>query len=220
MNKVEFYFDFISPYSFFAWKNITAENSPFKNYSFEFLPTPLGPLLNHWGLVGPGVIEPKRDYLLKNCFRYAKKKNWLFGPPKIHPFNSLYALRLSLLSVAGDSQKAVIEALWELGWVRRDDLSHPDILVKWLRDKNLPADELYEKSFSKEAKAELKQNLTKAIARKVFGVPSFFYEGESFWGNDSLDDLLSWLSGDRGYDSASFQEVLAHTQRGAQQSIS
>ncbi len=33
----------------------------------------------------------------------------------------------------------------------------------------------------------------KAIARGVFGSPFIVVDGESFWGNDRLDEVDAWL---------------------------
>lgn len=31
-------------------------------------------------------------------------------------------------------------------------------------------------------------------ARGIFGAPSFFVDGELFWGNDRLDEALAWAT--------------------------
>ena len=50
-----------------------------------------------------------------------------------------------------------------------------------------------ERSFSKEAKIAVKQNTKEAVAKGLFGVPSFVVDNEFFWGNDSLSDLKDYL---------------------------
>lgn len=215
MKRLRFYFDFISPFSYFAWKELPK----LPGVEIEFLPVPLGPLLNHWGIKGPGEVQPKREFLLKTCLRMASRAGMPFTTPKTHPFNSLYTLRLCLKEVAGVHQQAVIAALWEAGWEKRIDMAEPEELLATLRAKHLPADELYEKSFSKEARQGLKQNLALAIEDGVFGVPSFVVEGELFWGRDSMDDLAAFLTQQDPLDRAYFQELLSSTPRAATQSL-
>ena len=48
-------------------------------------------------------------------------------------------------------------------------------------------------SASQEAKNALKINTDMAVARNVFGAPTFFTpDGEMFWGNDRLEEALDW----------------------------
>lgn len=218
MKQVKFYFDFLSPFSYFAWKNLEILKTK-HDIEIEYLPTPLGPVLNHWGIKGPGEITPKREFLLKTCLRYAAKKNWPFTTPKTHPFNSLYALRLSLKGVAGADQSEVIRCLWEAGWSERIDMAEPDELLAALKKAGLPAEELYERSFTKEAKVELKNNIATATAAGIFGVPSLLIDEELFWGNDSLEDFELFLAGKDQLDHDKLKHLLESTPRAASQSL-
>lgn len=216
MKSFVFYFDYLSPFSYYA--HIRLQNLR-RDFSITYQPVALGPLLNEWGIKGPGEVQPKREFLLKQCLRYSKKHNIPFTTPKTHPFNSLYALRLSLKGVAGDLQEKVIDTLWKAGWETRIDMGEPDELLRVLREAGLPADELYEKSFAREAKVELKKNIESAIAAGTFGVPSFVAGNELFWGNDSLEDLFSFLDNRDTLDREKLTTLLAGTPRAASQQI-
>ncbi len=214
---VKFYFDFLSPFSYLAWRDL--RTSLPSDTAIEYLPVPLGPLLNHWGIKGPGEVLPKRIFLLKQLLRYCSQHNIPFTTPLTHPFNSIYALRLALKEVAGVHQAKVIEVLWKTGWERRLDMGNPDQLVAVLQEAGLPADELYEKSFSPEAKKSLKANLAMALEEQVFGVPSFVVADELFWGHDSLANLLSYIQGIDPLDRNKLNQLLAETPRAAAQSL-
>lgn len=190
-----------------------------KDLIIDYKPVALGPLLNHWSIKGPGEIEPKREFLLKQCLRYAAKNKIDFTTPKTHPFNSLYALRLALKSTAGELQPQVIKALWLAGWQKRIDMGEPDELLAALREAGLPADELYEKSFTKEAKVELKANIQEAISYGAFGVPSMVVDGELFWGNDAVEDMISFTNGADFLDRNKLETLLSSTPRAASQSM-
>lgn len=218
MKELNFYFDFLSPFSYFASINLKKLSEEL-GIKVNYKPVALGPLLNHWQIKGPGEITPKREFLLKQCLRYGVTHNIPFTTPKTHPFNSLYALRLSLTGVAGAHQEKVVETLWKAGWQTRIDMAEPEELLKVLRENGLPADELYEKSFMKEAKVELKSNIQEAISFGVFGVPSFVINGELFWGNDSLSDVKNYLLGKDNLDRVKFQALLDSTPRAASQSL-
>ncbi len=218
MKELNFYFDYLSPFSYFAWVNLQKLKTE-KRLQIHYHPVALGPLLNHWSIKGPGEVTPKREFLLKQCLRYSSKHKLDFTTPKTHPFNSLYALRLSLKGVAGDHQEKVIETLWKAGWQKRIDMGEPEELLKELREAGLPADELYEKSFLKEAKTELKQNIQTAISHGAFGVPTFIVDGELFWGNDALDDLTDFMEGRDLLDRKKLTDLLSSTPRAASQSL-
>jgi 2-hydroxychromene-2-carboxylate isomerase len=215
MKELIFYFDFLSPFSFFAWEQLHKR----KDLVIVHRPVALGPLLNHWGIKGPGEVTPKREFLLKQCLRYATKKNLEFTTPQTHPFNSLYALRLALKSTSGELQSSVIETLWRAGWQKRIDMGDPDQLQMALKQANLPAEELFEKSFTKEAKGELKQNIQMAIEHGAFGVPSFVHQNELFWGNDSINELDDFIVGKDSLDRLKLENLLASTPRAAAQSL-
>ena len=218
MKELNFYFDYLSPFSDFAWLKLTALRSEL-NLKVNLKPVALGPLLNHWGIKGPGEVQPKREFLLKEMLRYASKNKIEFTTPKTHPFNSLYALRLSLLEVAGPHQERVIDVLWKAGWQKRIDMGSPEELIETLKVNHLPGDELYEKSFSREAKIALKANIQEAIEFGAFGVPSFVVDKELFWGSDSMDHLRDFIKGQDCLDRSKLELLLSSTPRAAAQSL-
>jgi 2-hydroxychromene-2-carboxylate isomerase len=215
MKQLTFYFDFLSPFSYFAWKEL----STLGPVEILLKPVALGPLLNHWGIKGPGEIQPKREFLLKQCLRYSQKQHIPFTTPKTHPFNSLYALRLCLFGVAQNHQYKVIDTLWTAGWQDRIDMGEPEELLRVLREAGLPADELYEKSFTREAKAELKANIAEAVSFGAFGVPSFVIDGELFWGKDSMEELKLFIKDKDNLDREKLKLLLDSTPRAASQSM-
>lgn len=218
MKELDFYFDFLSPFSYFAWLKLQNLKSQLE-MKIHYYPVALGPVLNHWGIKGPGEVTPKREFLLKQLIRYSEKNKIPFTTPKTHPFNSLYAVRLAMMGVAGIDQEKVIGTLWRAGWENRIDMADPDELLRVLREADLPADDLYERSFAREAKVELKKNIQSAITAGVFGVPSFVSQGELFWGNDSMEDLLDFMQGKDYLDREKLSNLLASTPRAASQQL-
>jgi 2-hydroxychromene-2-carboxylate isomerase len=214
MKKMVYYFDFMSPYSFFSWFNVQKLVSE-RGLEVSYKPVVLARLLNSVELKGPGEITAKREFMLRQCFRYAYKNNIDFTTPKAHPFNPLYALRLATKACAGDNQIKVIETLWRAGWQKRIDLAEPDELVAELSGAGLDGDALLENSYSREAKLEVKSNTKEAIANGAFGVPTFIVDNEFFWGNDSLEDIINKLDDKDEWNRNRYQEVLANTPRGA-----
>lgn len=219
MHQIDFYFDFLSPFSFFAWKNIQAKKLQ-GNYQINYYPVLLGNLLNHHGLKGPGEITPKREYLFRYCLRYAAAQNIKFTVPKSHPFNPLYALRLATMECAGDLQEKVIDTIWKAGWEDGIELSDPEALTAALKQAGLPAETLMEKTYDKTIKNAVKLNTKNAIKHGAFGVPTFILDKEElFWGNDSLHDLNQYLLGKDSLDRKRYLEILEKTPRSGVQKL-
>jgi len=184
MKKIDYYFDFLSPFSYMSWVNTRD-----KNYEFEYFPVSLPNIISHYETKGPGQIKPKRDYLTRELFRYKTIHNIPFQFPKNIPFNSLYALRLSLKSVAGDSQKKLIDIFFRAAWEYGQDLGDSSVIENLLEKNGFDTEAMMNKISSKEVKLELRTNIENALKQGVFGVPSFIVDNELFWGNDSLKYL-------------------------------
>ena len=211
MQKFIYFFDFMSPYSYFSFHNPLFKEIKNK-VSVEFRPVVLARLLSHYETKGPGEIEPIRNFLLRQCFRYAQKNNFPhFTTPKNHPFNPLYALRLAAKSCAEESQEKVIETIWKMGWEEGLDLGDPDTLVTGLNRAGLEGDKLMEKTFDRTVKKEIMANTELALSHGVFGVPSFIYQDELFWGNDALSDVLNTINNQDMWNRKKYEDVIENT---------
>lgn len=202
--KINFYFDFLSPYSYVAWTWVRTQD-----YDFTYTPVSIPSIISHYGTLGPAQIKPKRNYLFKDLLRYTKMNNIPFTSPKNLPFNSLYALRLALAEVSGESQKEVIDTLFRAGWEHGLDIGSDDVLREILAQKGLPVDELFAKMEAREARIHLKNNISKALEQELFGVPSFLVDEEIFWGNDSIKYLEMYLAGCDPLDHEKYQNFLS-----------
>lgn len=184
MRSVDWYFDFISPYSHLCLYRLA--ELP-KDVRVRPRPVLFAGLLNHFGQKGPAEIPAKRLWTYRWCEWWAKKLGIPFRFPALHPFNSLHHLRLC---VAAGTTDAAIRAIFEDIWTSGADASDPARFSSLLSRLGVASEELG----SQEVKDALKRNGEDAIAAGVFGVPSFVADGEVFWGADSIDFLTAFLS--------------------------
>ena len=205
--KIDFYFDFLSPYSYVAWTWVRSQP-----YEFEYHPISIPTVISHYETKGPAQIKPKRNYLFKDLLRFTKLHQIPFTTPLNLPFNSLYALRLSLNTVAGKLQKEVIDAIFRAGWEEGLDIGSDDVLREVLAKKNLPVNELFLKMEEKAARIQLKSNIENALSKEIFGVPTFLVDGEIFWGNDSIKYLEMFLAGSDPLDHDRYKKFLSKHQ--------
>jgi len=206
MKKIYFYFDFLSPFSFFAW---LAHKEQLKNFNCEIIyrPVLMGKLFSHFNFPGPGEIRVKRNYELKKCFRYASKHKIPFSPPSTFPFNPLAIIRTATLSAAHENQSQVIDCIFKAIWSEGKMLEDPELVQQLFLNNELDAG-ILENSFAREAKLELKNNINEAIKANIFGVPSFQVDQEYFWGNDSFESLKDYLSGNDNWDKALYNNLI------------
>ena len=187
---VEFFFDFISPYSYLAWPRVRAACA---RRGLEVVPRPVlfAALLDHGGQRGPAEIPAKREWLVTDCLRIASLQGVPFTFPARHPFNPVTALRAALPEVAGERQIEVADALWTAGWGAGIDLGSPAALGAALDERGLDGAAL--------------------IARGVFGVPTTIAAGVLFWGNDRVEHLELALDGRDPLDRSRVRELLARS---------
>ena len=90
MNRsIDFYFDFISPYSYLAHLRI----KQIKNINFNYKPVLLGGLHNLQGITAPAFINPKLKHMISDCDLIAKKNKTNFIWNSKFPINSLNIMR-------------------------------------------------------------------------------------------------------------------------------
>jgi len=192
--RVDFYFDYLSPYAYFAAERLP-ELCARHGAELAYHPVLFAGLLNHWGQLGPAEIPAKALYTFRDAARWAALEGWPFRAPRFHPFVPLTALRLSLAEVARDEQARVVETLFRHGWGDGGDLGAASALGLALDAAGLDGSRLLERASGEAPKALLRAATDAAIARGVFGIPTVVTRGELVWGFDRMPHLELILSG-------------------------
>jgi len=81
--------------------------------------------------------------------------------------------------------KAGLTAMWEDGL----NMSDPQVFAETMTKAGLDGAALLEATQNPEIKAKLAENTDVAVARGVFGIPTFFIGDEMFFGKDRLDQV-------------------------------
>lgn len=183
--QADWYFDFVSPFSYLQLMQF--KRLP-DSLAIRYRPILFAALLGQWGQKGPAEIPSKRRHTYRQCQWRAERAGIPFKFPEVHPFNPLRALRLA---IALGTEPAVIGAIFEFIFAEGRDIQKDD---EWrLLTERLEIDEADAMVSRQEVKDELRANTEEAIARGVFGVPTFVIDGELFWGADQTDMLLDYL---------------------------
>lgn len=193
--NVDFYFDFRSPYAYFAATRVRRRQfKPTGDVDWRWHPVSIDVLLNlqagraPWAAYVDPLSVPKRAHLIADVRRAAAYHDIPLRPPKPSRLNSIPALcAAARLDVddRGPFREAVFTALWQ----EQRDIGRPEILAQYFPRQSATAMLAY--AFSPEARQALAERTVQAYARGVFGVPTFVWDGELFFGNDRLE-MLAW----------------------------
>ena len=195
MKQLDWYFDFISPYSYLQSEILDRIAA---HAEIRMRPVLFAGLLEYWGHVGPAELAPKRLWTFEHCVWLAQRHGIAFKLPAMHPFNPLPLLRLSI--VLGNRRDAVAR-LFRFVWQEGRTTAESDAWKTLLAELDIDEDALR----SDAVKGALRDNGAAAIAAGVFGVPTAVVEGRAFWGFEATDMLLDYLAGNTLFDSAAMR---------------
>jgi 2-hydroxychromene-2-carboxylate isomerase len=157
--------------------------------------------LKQHGQLGPAEIPPKRDWTYRQVLWNAHANGIPMQLPAAHPFNPLALLRLALAcGENGLVNRYVAETMLRHVWREGGDPVDPARLAalkQALQPGRDPAGDA--------VKGELKANTDDAIARGLFGVPTFAIDDKLFWGFDALPMVRAYLEGDAWFASGTWE---------------
>jgi 2-hydroxychromene-2-carboxylate isomerase len=136
--SIDFYFDFISPYSYLAHKKIKVIQKKNK-IAFNYKPILVGGLHNLQGITAPAFIKPKLKHMVSDCTLIAKKNNFDFVWNSKFPINSLNIMR-GYLSINTDLKDLYLNIIFDAYWKDNLDTSIDKILKPLLEKSNIDLD--------------------------------------------------------------------------------
>ena len=188
IKSIDFYFDFISPYSYLAQKKIKILKKK-KNIIFNYKPIFVGGLHNLQGITAPAFIKPKLKHMINDCNLIADKHNFVFMWNSNFPINSLSVMR-GYLFVNHDIKDLYLNTIFEAYWKDNLDISKEEILVTLLKKCKIDLDNFLEGVNNVKIKDELKNATQEAHDKGIFGSPTFVVNDKIFWGQDRLEFAL------------------------------
>ena len=191
---IDFYFDFSSPYGYFAAAKIDALAAK-HGRSVTWRPLLLGAVFKVSGQQPLPTIPLKGSYAKHDMLRSARWFELPFKIPTKFPINTIAPCRAFYWVHEQDAAlaKQFALALYHAYFAEDRDISNPDVTihvaVKLGIDKNALATALNDAA----VKERTRNEVDAAIERGVFGSPYIVIDGEPFWGADRLDQIERWL---------------------------
>jgi 2-hydroxychromene-2-carboxylate isomerase len=185
IKSIDFYFDFISPYSYLAHKKI----KKLKEINFKYMPVLVGGLHNLQGITPPAFIKPKLKHMISDCNLIAEKDKSDFIWNSKFPINSLNIMR-GYIFINNDVKDSYLNVIFDAYWRNNLDTSNEKVLMSILEKCKINSNDFFEGIKEPKIKDELKTVTQAAHNREIFGAPTFVVNNKIFWGQDRLEFAL------------------------------
>jgi 2-hydroxychromene-2-carboxylate isomerase len=193
---VECFFDVGSPASYLAASQLPALAAA-EGATLVWRPMLLGGVFKATGNASPVLVPAKGRWMGADMARFARRYGVPFRFNPHFPINTLTLMRgaagLQLRQPALFA--AYVDAVFQALWVQPRNLGEPAEVAALVSALGLAPEAFMALVADSEVKAALVAHTEEAVARGVFGAPSFFVGGELFFGQDRLDFVREALAG-------------------------
>ena len=185
----DFFFDFISPYSYLAHKQIRKLEKE-NNIKINYKPILLGGLHKLAGVTAAAFIPSKTKYMIRDCKMIAEKHNIKFKFNTNFPINSITLMRGVFFAQKEKKLSKYIDFFFDAYWKEGLNLNNDKILNSILTSLNIDFNEFHSITSGQKIKNKLIDETNDAYNKGVFGAPSFIVNNKLFWGQDRLEFVL------------------------------
>jgi 2-hydroxychromene-2-carboxylate isomerase len=192
--QLEFWYEFASTYSYPCAMRIAGLASRC-GVAVSWRPFLLGPILADAGFAtSPFNLQPaKGRYMWRDVERTCIGLGLPFRRPDPFPQNGLLAARVATALADPLARAEFSRAVYTAEFGSGRSIADEAVLAEVLGDLGHEPPALLATARSEAVKDELRRATTTARERGIFGAPSLVTaDGELFWGNDRLEQALSW----------------------------
>ena len=193
IKSFDFYFDFISPYSFLAHKEMRKIENKTK-IRIRYKPILLGGLHNLHGIKAPAFIPAKARHMIRDCKLIAERNNVKFKFNSYFPIKSLNLMRGVLVAEEDNIKKYYIDNIFNTIWQDGLNMNDENIIFKILKNLNINPKTFALRSTSTSIKDSLRKKTSDAYEKGIFGAPTFVSNNKIFWGQDRIEFVLKEAS--------------------------
>lgn len=183
---IEFLFDVGSPTTYLAHKRlpgIAARNGA----TVDYVPVLLGGVFKATGNSSPVTVPAKGLWMFTDMGRFADRHGIMLRPNPHFPINTLTMMRMLTGAKGQPGFARLVDALFDAMWQEPRDMGDPAVLAATLVAAGFDAEAMLALASDPASKAALVAATEGAIARGMFGAPTFFVDGAMYFGQDRLD---------------------------------
>jgi 2-hydroxychromene-2-carboxylate isomerase len=192
MATLEFFYDFVSPYSYLASTRVEALAAR-TGATLRWRPFLLGGVFKATTNHSPMEIPAKGSHMWVDLERWARRQGVKLRRPEPFPFSSILALRTAFAAEAVGKLVPYSHAVYQAAWVDDRDVANPEVLAAVANEIGLDGPALV--AAAPEQKVALLKQTQEAIDRGAFGAPACFVGDELYIGNDRLEFVEEALRG-------------------------
>ena len=193
IKSFDFYFDFVSPYSFLAHKEIIKIEKK-HSVKIKYKPILLGGLHNLHGIKAPAFIPAKAKHMIRDCKLIAEKNKIKFKFNSYFPIRSLNLMRGVLVAEEDNYKSYYIDSIFNAIWQDGLNMNDENVVEKILKNLNVNPKTFLLRSASSSIKDSLRKRTNEAYEKGIFGAPSFVSNNKVFWGQDRIEFALNEAS--------------------------
>ena len=193
IKSFDFYFDFVSPYSFLAHKEIRKIEKK-NSIKIKYKPILLGGLHNLHGIKAPAFIPAKAKHMVRDCKLIAEKNKIKFKFNSYFPIKSLNLMRGVFIAEEDNFKNYYIDNIFNSIWQDGLNMNDDNIIQKILKNLNINPKTFLLRSNSSSVKESLKKKTSEAYEKNIFGAPTFVSNNKVFWGQDRIEFALNEAS--------------------------
>lgn len=174
-----------SPASYLAWTQL-ASIAQRHNAEIVWRPMLLGAVFQAVGNTSPAAVPAKGAYMLKDLKRFSAIYDVPFRFNPFFPVNTMQLMRGVTAYLGTPKFESYLSAVFNGLWAEKLNMESPEVVAEVLSKIGIDATDFMARISESEVKARLKSSTEEAVARGVFGAPSFFVNDEMFFGQDRL----------------------------------
>ncbi len=196
--RAEFHFDFGSPNAYLAHR-VLPEIESRTGVKFHYLPVLLGGVFKATNNVSPAVslqgIKNKGEYAGLETQRFLEKHGITrYTRNPFFPVNTLQIMRGAIVAEREGFFEKYVDEVYRHMWAEPKKMDDVEVIRSALNESGLAADAILEGTRNPDVKQQLISNTEAAVARGVFGSPSFFVGDELFFGKDRLREVVEEIA--------------------------
>jgi 2-hydroxychromene-2-carboxylate isomerase len=186
----DFYFDFISPYSFIAHK-IVQKIEKKESIKIKYNPILLGGLHNLHGIKAPAFIPAKAKFMIRDCKLSSEKNKIDFKFNSYFPIKTLNLMRGIFIAQEDDFKSFYIDKIFDAIWKDGLNMNDQNIVDKIIKNMDINPKTFFLRASTPNIKNILKKKTEEAFVKGIFGAPTFLVNNKIFWGQDRLEFAIT-----------------------------
>ena len=188
----EFHFDFGSPNAYLAHK-VIPEIAARTGVNFSYIPVLLGGVFKATSNASPMVqfqgIRNKNEYQSLEMKRFITRHSIAFTRNPHFPINTITIMRGAVAAEMDGIMDRYVDVVFDLMWKTPRKLDDPAVTKAALDTADFDGAAILARTQDQAVKDRLAENTEASVDRGTFGSPTFYINGEIYFGKDRLADV-------------------------------